>query len=66
MTMIGKTSTTTEIGSVEDLEVRRPTPLEDDAKTVIRNLEAREIARHPVEIARIGRLGHQEKALQHR
>ena len=66
MTTIGKTSTTTEIGSVEDLEVRRRSPLEDDAKTVIRNLEAREIAPPCVKIAKTGILGHQEKAPQHR
>jgi hypothetical protein len=52
-------------GSVEDLEVHSPSPLEDDTTTVTPNLEAQEIARHYIGIAGTEMLGHQEKALQH-
>jgi hypothetical protein len=63
--MVGKTGTTIETGSVEDLEVLPPNPLED-ATTVIPGLEAQETAHHHIEIARTGMLDYQEKALQHR
>jgi hypothetical protein len=63
MTMVGKTSTTTEIGSAEDLEVLLPNP-PDDAKTATPSLEAQEIAHHRVEIASTKISDHREKALQ--
>jgi hypothetical protein len=63
--MVEKTSTTTETGSVEDLEVLLPNPLED-AKTVTPNLEAQETARRHDEAARKKTLDHQEKGLHRR
>jgi hypothetical protein len=65
LTVVGKTSMTTEIGSVEDLEVLPPNP-PDGAKTATPNLEAQEIAHHRVEIAGTKISDHREKALQHR
>jgi hypothetical protein len=63
--MVEKTSTTTETGSVEDLEVLPPNPLED-AKTVTPNLEAQGTARCHDEAVRKKTLGHQEKGLRRR
>jgi hypothetical protein len=63
--MVEKTSTMTETGSVEDLEVRPPNPLED-AKTVTPNLEAQETTCRHDEVARKKTLDHQEKGLHRR
>lgn len=64
MTMVGKTRTTIETGSVEDLEVLPPSPLED-AKLETPSLEARETAHHRVGIVRKEMPDRQEKAQQH-
>jgi hypothetical protein len=64
MRMVGETGTTTGIGNVEDLAVLTPNLLED-AKIMMRNLEAREIAHHG-EIVKTETFDHQEKALHRR
>jgi hypothetical protein len=65
MTTVEKTSTTIEIGSVEDLEVLPPNRLED-AKTAIPNLEAQETVHRHNEIARKTMSDHHEKARHRR